>query len=1071
MITTILELAAEAGVSVPNIEDPYILRGPNAQVGRKTRWEIFEKWYVGNELHDNQLKAMPTVARIMFTDWEKKHIKDDTKLRNTILLRQSENPQSVPSKKRGDPAKPIKRMATGDLGLTVSKSAVDEDEVVKLYEIEVNKAGGEVFRCEVLKKQVTTVLTCRNLCMMRLFWPPSGSSRPTSQYLFPRLGLIHPKYEEPVKRFKAFPSKSTETYSIAEVMAWYRSVELVEDDESNVRNELEGQKHQAYLNWLAEEEERMERGRLMMVDEDKLSARLRIHTRGIEVDRDLPLGKPRYRDFVFGRRLPGQYDDLGTKTAKYSDGSGLDNEDEVQDILEKMAKESELSLQHAKELKKKQIEDRKKKEEEDRIKQEKLERDQRIEENKDRLKRIRENFENIKLQRKLQEEEKQRELLEIEQKREREEVLQQEALRHQKLMQEEYAMIEREAKLMNVEDVYHSYCREKAYDHHNMIAEDDLGRIRRDIDTKKDARYRNRIKELEEIYEEYVPFQFDSMKVRNKQFHSSNLGDGDNKEEENKERSDEEIENEIMMMMKKRGQQVPQEVDWSLFVKAQDLAHRLDDLAQDHKPYRFLEFTDNTRESLLSPIQPISAAEEAAARRVWPRGENLAEIAPPLIWSGPSLETEKKYSRLRKKSRPYTPLNPGEDQYVNLPSDTIGSLEILLSQNGIVNPLEHMGMSKSMIKSIKKGRAIPPLQESLSESQLTRFPKLRTPIPAPSPKKFQQPSFLKPLRYQSTPEALLVSSPISSSLGPPQYEVESSSHHLATPQHHPSSDILQHQTAALASLMKRKKGSKEDSNQLIQQMKADREALRAFISSSAALADDRFYLEACRPGLRSRDSINSNQIIQNYRQSLLQSFDSKPIHSGSALLSAVKESINQQHPPPMSDSMSASLLLNHNLAQTSSIDTSAQHFPGGTMEKLDPLSDEVSVNSNRQSFTQSQEISLHPTSLHPSDLILSEKNHSNLGGNRESRSEPPYEPPFSRKLFGVRGQQKKIVEQSPAFVSSELASELEKDGSPKFDTHKSKQRNEYSSLLRKTIETSRKSYNAADINFSNNRGL
>jgi hypothetical protein len=1157
MITTILELAVEAGVSVPNIEDPYVLRGPNAQISRKTRWDSFEKWYVGNELHENQLKAMPTVARIMFTDWEKKHVKDDTKLRELIAQRQYETPQTTApgasTKKKGNgaatsasaaqpAARPIKRMATGDLGLTMSKSAVDEDEIVKIYELEVNKSGGEAFRCEILKKQVTSVLTSRNLSMMRLFWPPSGSSRPTSQFLFPRMGLIHPKYEEPVKRFRAFPSKSTETYSVEEVMAWYRSQELVEDDEMNKRNEQEGQKHQAYLNWLAEEEERMERGRLLMVDEDKQSARLRIHTRGIEVDRDLPMGKPRYRDFVFGNRLPGQYEELGTKTVKYGDGSGIDNEDEVQDILEQMAKESELSLQHAKELKKKQLEDRKRKEEEDRIKQEKLERDQRIEENKDRLKKIRENFENIKLQRKLQEEEKQREIQEAELRRERELLAEAEAVRREVEVKREEELREREMRLMSVEDAYHSYCREKAYDHRLMSAEDELGRVRREMDTRKEAKYRSRIKELEEIYEEHVPFQFETRKVRNKRFHYSELGEDQDQQGAGAEgdKSDEEIENEILLLLKrKRGEGlrgIPQEIKWSLFAKDRDSAGDWDGQQPQQQQQVLLELAD-THTSLLSPIQPHPylpppSAGEAVERRVWPRGENLSEIAPPLIWSGPSQETEKKYSKLRKKPRPYTPLNPGEDQYANHTTHAIEPLEILLPQDGIVNPLEHLGMTKSMIRAMKKTRtralpdaAAPLMQESLSESHLTRFPKLGTrtqtaAVAAPAsvsvsgaggsvpPVRFQQPSFLKPLRYQSNPDALSISSPhetqAAMAMTIQTSSSESSPHHprrlsSSPPPAHLSSSLLQNQTAALASLIKRKKGagSREGSDQLIQQIKTDREALRAFIASSSASAsgDDRFYLEACRPGLRSRDSINSNQLVQSYRQGLLQSFnDNKSLHSGSALLSAVKESMDQQQhsngnhgsvtqqqqfPAAMSDSMSIPLVLNP-AASAPTATFPHNHSPSASH---DPLSDEISIDSNRQSFTHSQEISLHPTSLHPSDFILSDKQAAHLDQHhdrelervRESRTEPPFEPPFSRKLFGVRGQQKKIAELSPAFVANELVSAAAATGAGggglKLDTHKSKQRNEYSSLLRKTIESSRKSFNAADVNFIDNKGL
>jgi hypothetical protein len=1045
MISTILELSVEAGVSVPNIEDLYVIYGPNAQIGRKNRWEAFEKWYVGNELHENPLKAMPTVARIMFTDWEKKHVKDDSKLREIVKQRQNENSQSDKKKSIAGmptaPPKPVKRMATSDLNLTVTKSSIDEDEIVKLYEIEVNKAGGDAFRCDVLKKQVKSVLTSRNLSMLRLFWPPSGSSKPTSQYLFPRLGLIHPKFEEQVKRFKVFPSKSPETYSIEEVMAWYRSQELVEDDEINVRNELEGQKHQAYLNWLAEEEERMEKGRLLMVEEDILASRLRIHTKGIENDRELPLGKPRFRDFIFGRKLPGQYEDLGTKTTKFSDGSGLDNEDEVQDILEKMAKETELSLQHAKELKKKQLEDRKRKEEEDRIKQEKLERDQRIEENKDRLKRIREHLDNIKLQRKLQEEDKQRELQENDRKKDRESLLHEEYLRHEKQVYQEKKLLDEENRLMQIEDLYHHYCREKEYNQHNMIEEDVNGALWREIEMKNTLKYQNRLRELEEIYEEYEPFQFDPNKIRRQDCHYPDPDDD--------LLHDDEATAAATAMLKKRQSEIPQKIEWRLFAKE----------ISDSLPEKYFVGADDSPSHFIPGGLP--QLRDHSDVKVWPRSENLTDIVPSLIWSGPDANLEKKYSKLRKQSRPYTPLNPGEELFANIAGDA-EPMNVLLLQNDIIDPLEQIGLSKSLIKSMKNNRYNLPTSEPVSQPT-SRFPKLK-PQSIPTQKRFEQPSFKEPIRYQSSTDDLRILSPSRDRAA----LLESASSPNLSVANPPLLPQNAHQTMASAppALIKSLRQSKS-ANRMLDQIKSDREALRAFISSSSSLTDDRFYLEACRPGIRSRDSINSNQMVQNYRQTLLQSFENKPLHQGSAILTAVKESMDAG---PMSDSVSFSLPLpsKHPSSLTQN-DAKIDHSV--------PVSGELQKDG-RQSLCNSQELSLHPTSLHPSDLILSPKHRPLAHEDVESQSvvQPPFQPPYSRKLFGIRGQQKRITELHPAILANEIVSEsaaLKKGTkvSAQLETCKSKQRHEYSSLLRKTIETSRKNYSASDVNFADNKGL
>jgi hypothetical protein len=783
---------------------------------------------------------------------------------------------------------------------------------------------------------------------------------------------------------------------------------------------------------------------LLMVDEDILASRLRIHTKGIETDRELPSGKPRFRDFIFGRKLPGQYEDLGTKTAKFPDGSGLDNEDEVQDILERMAKETELSLQHAKELKKKQIEDRKRREEEDRIRQEKLERDQRIEENKDRLKRIREHLENIKLQRKLQEDDKQRELLENERKRERDRLLHEEYLRQEQQAHREKKLLDEENRLMRIEDLYHGYCREKEYNHRRMIEEDRNGSLRRDIEIKNMIKYQNRLKELEGIYEEYEPFPFDPKKIRRQDYHYSELDDDDHESE---------------ATVQEKQNQIPQKIRWRLFAK---------EISESLPDKYFLGMEDSPSSNIVQGrLSPIQLGEGKSEEKIWPRSENLSEIVPSLIWSGPDGNMEKKYAKLRKKSRPYTPSNPGEDLYANIAEDT-EPMEVLLSRNEIVTPLEQIGLSKSMLRSIKNGRnnwplPSPTLLEPPPPQPSSRFPKIK-PQSIPTQKVFQQPSFKEPIRFQSSMDDLRILSPSrETSASAPLIESRSSPHLLA-----PNPPLpLRHQPAPTASLIKNDQF--KSSSLLVDQIKANREALRAFVSSSSSLTDDRFYMEACRPGIRSQDSINSNQMVQNYRQTLLKSFENKPLHEGSAILSAVKESM-EIAAGPMSDSVSVSIPTRSNLL-SKPLSPQNDH-----LDHAVALSDEIQ-NSNRGSLCNSQEISLHPTSLHPSDLILSSKPHTlprQHHADKHSVVDPPFQPPFSRKVFGIRGQQKQRIELHPALLANEVVTEAiakGPKGSAQLETIKSKQRNEYSSLLRKTIDTSRKNYSVADVNFVNNKGL
>merc|ERR1712000_312504 len=134
-----------------------------------------------------------------------------------------------------------KRPSEFNLSTSRSRSNIsDEEDVAQIYENEVNKPQGDLLRCEVLGKHIKAIISARHFSMLRLLWPPAGPSKPTSQYLFPRLGLITPKYVEPVKRFKPFPSISNETYSVEEVMSWYSSMALQDDDEMMHRGELEG---------------------------------------------------------------------------------------------------------------------------------------------------------------------------------------------------------------------------------------------------------------------------------------------------------------------------------------------------------------------------------------------------------------------------------------------------------------------------------------------------------------------------------------------------------------------------------------------------------------------------------------------------------------------------------------------------------------------------------------------------------------------------------------------------------------------------------------------------------------
>lgn len=154
------------------------------------------------------------------------------------------------------------------------------------------------------------------------------------------------------------------------------------------------------------------------------------------------------------------------------------------------------------------------------------------------------------------------------------------------------------------------------------------------------------------------------------------------------------------------------------------------------------------------------------------------------------------------------------------------------------------------------------------------------------------------------------------------------------------------------------------------------------------------------------------------------------------------------------------------------------------------INDEDTIKQS-YSLDNSQEISLHPLSLHPSDIELNKKELGvvelpQLQNNKVDNRAPPYQPPFSRKTFGVKGQKKLIDESNPLIIANQNVLQhsssdnfINKNNNhnnnsnnaiKKYETQKSKQRDEYTAIFHKSKNSS-KSYSLLDVNFINNKGL
>jgi hypothetical protein len=147
-----------------------------------------------------------------------------------------------------------------------------------------------------------------------------------------------------------------------------------EDDKIMRKTELKAQRHRAYLAWIALEPQRQAETRSMMVEEDIHGAIHRAYFQKVEQQlKTLPEECPWQKTFaVAAQDLPGDYDYIKNDTVDYEHGSGLYNEDELEDLAEERRQAAQRAHEMRMELKRKMEEDRlrREKEEKERLKKE-----------------------------------------------------------------------------------------------------------------------------------------------------------------------------------------------------------------------------------------------------------------------------------------------------------------------------------------------------------------------------------------------------------------------------------------------------------------------------------------------------------------------------------------------------------------------------------------------------------------------------------------------------------------------------------------------------------------------------
>jgi hypothetical protein len=518
----IFELAIDSDIAVPDPEDSS-LNGKHFPA-RKAKWNKFALWYAGLEFKCKLgLQCLPTLARCIFAEvWEGQTVNTDDFVYNTMKSLQINIPDAISTEfeaklteddsQMNDDMHSLQSMqsisSAGSLESTRSL-LIEENKspFFMFYQKIVSSVLGMKLRFKMLQNTIDSVMSSRRNSMLRFLIPP-GPSRVGHTFMFPKLGMLLPNLEMPPIRYKLWPQESNEVYSVSEILDWYTSDELDEEDRLMVNAEALAVKQRAFLEWLSHEPERIIWSQEMMLMSDKEGLIGREHYKIVETELKIEVEA---NEFIFEETIPMVSDDLeflNDDTPYFNHGSGINNEDELADVQEATNAALQKAIEDEKKAKLKLQEDRRLKELEDqsRIKREEV--DRRLAEGVNQRQQLREHLADLKEQKKQKIiDDKNREIsiknqigVDILKKKE----FEQEILRVQKL--ELMVIYEREcmiAEEISQRDYYSMYKEVQL-----MENEDVLSFMSVQYEIKNEQLLEDRKSYLEIVYTPFEPFEF-----------------------------------------------------------------------------------------------------------------------------------------------------------------------------------------------------------------------------------------------------------------------------------------------------------------------------------------------------------------------------------------------------------------------------------------------------------------------------------------------------------------------------------------------------------------------------------
>ena len=337
-LDVILKLAAADKVPVPNPED--IAQKGGKFITRDRRLNKFLQWYAGEEETDRiPGHAPPTLQRVVFAEtWETDAVKMDPYVVQTLADHEYPVPEQFLGLSHADRSLKHQNPSAGKADFFAP--------LLDLYETTICKLSGTFVRVGLMSRHLAAILECRRISVLRWVMPP-GAARVGRQFLFPRMGLLTPAFDLPPPRIKPFPSRRPDAFTHQEMVNWYSSADLDEDDLLMKNGEVEGVRLRSYHNWLAQEKERQDEGRKQMLQED-LDCHLRreinkeVEFRLSENARKLKSIAERSRadepdkdiDLKFTHSLPSEYWYIFEESQEFKYGSGIHNEDEMEEYRE-----------------------------------------------------------------------------------------------------------------------------------------------------------------------------------------------------------------------------------------------------------------------------------------------------------------------------------------------------------------------------------------------------------------------------------------------------------------------------------------------------------------------------------------------------------------------------------------------------------------------------------------------------------------------------------------------------------------------------------------------------------------